>query len=357
MGTNDINYEALQKVKEKLIQKAVDKGSIPEDVVIARLDACSATGDDIKEFCQRLTDEYHVKIIVTEDTEETESDLANNIPDSYIDDSVRMYLRDIGGVPLLTTEQEIELAKRMAEGDVEARNKLNESNLRLVVSIAKRYINRGLPFLDLIQEGNLGLMKAVEKFDYTKGFKFSTYATWWIRQSITRAISDQSRTIRIPVHMVETIIKQKKVEQRLRQEFGREPTPAEVAKEMDCTENKVLEIQGYYNEPQSLEKPIGDEEDSQLADFIEDHKTQSPAELAELDSLKSALNEVLSKLSAREQAVLRLRYGLDDNIPKTLEDVGKVFNVTRERIRQIELKAIRKLRNPNKKQILIDFNK
>ena len=272
-----------------------------------------------------------------------------------MDDPVKMYLKDIGKVPLLAPEEETELAKRMMDGDEEAKRLLSEANLRLVVSIAKRYMGRGMQFLDLIQEGNLGLMKAVEKFDYQKGFKFSTYATWWIRQAITRAIADQARTIRIPVHMVETINKLVRVSRRLLQELGREPTPEEIAKEMGFTEEKVRELQKIAQDPVSLETPIGEEEDSTLKDFVEDSGSASPQERVSGNMLKLQILEVLDSLTPREQKVLRLRYGLDDGRPRTLEEVGREFNVTRERIRQIEAKALRKLRHPSRSKRLKDF--
>ena len=266
-----------------------------------------------------------------------------------------MYLKDIGKVPLLSSEEEVELAKRMLEGDEEAKQKLSEANLRLVVNIAKRYVGRGMLFLDLIQEGNLGLMKAVEKFDYTKGFKFSTYATWWIRQAITRAIADQARTIRIPVHMVETINRQVRAQRALLQELGREPTPEEIADYMGISADKVVEIQKIAQDPVSLETPIGEEEDSHLVDFIEDTKTVAPSEMAAQSMLREQLIAALHKLTPREEKVIRLRYGLDDGRTRTLEEVGKEFNVTRERIRQIEAKALRKLRNPSKSKKLRDY--
>ncbi|ALU14811.1 DNA-directed RNA polymerase sigma factor RpoD [Eubacterium limosum] len=265
-----------------------------------------------------------------------------------VNDPVRLYLKEIGKVPLLTAEQEMGIAKRMEAGDDEAKKELAEANLRLVVSIAKRYVGRGMSFLDLIQEGNLGLIKAVEKFDYTKGFKFSTYATWWIRQAITRAIADQARTIRIPVHMVETINKLIRVSRQLLQELGREPTPAEIGKEMGFSEEKVREIQKIAQDPVSLETPIGEEEDSHLGDFIEDDNAPAPSEAASYALLKEQLMEVLNTLTEREEKVLRLRFGLDDGRARTLEEVGKEFNVTRERIRQIEAKALRKLRHPSR---------
>jgi RNA polymerase primary sigma factor len=272
-----------------------------------------------------------------------------------IDDPVKMYLKDIGRVPLLMPEEEIELAKRMLEGNEEAKKKLSEANLRLVVSIAKRYVGRGMLFLDLIQEGNLGLMKAVEKFDHTKGFKFSTYATWWIRQAITRAIADQARTIRIPVHMVETINKQIRVSRALLQELGREPTPEEIALKMNVPVFRVREIQKIAQDPVSLETPIGEEDDSHLGDFIEDDHASAPSDVAAFSMLKEQLIDVLDTLTPREEKVLRLRYGIDDGRPRTLEEVGKEFNVTRERIRQIEAKALRKLRHPSRSKKLKDF--
>lgn len=272
-----------------------------------------------------------------------------------IDDPVKVYLKEIGRVPLLTGEEEIELAKRMGEGDIIARKRLSEANLRLVVSIAKRYVGRGMQFLDLIQEGNLGLIKAVEKFDYTKGYKFSTYATWWIRQAITRAIADQARTIRIPVHMVETINKVVRVERQLLQELGRQPQAEEIAELMGMSVDKVREIMKVAQEPVSLETPIGEEEDSHLGDFIPDDDAPAPAEAASHTLLKEQLGDVLKTLTQREAKVLRLRFGLDDGRPRTLEEVGREFNVTRERIRQIEAKALRKLRHPSRSKKLKDF--
>ena len=271
------------------------------------------------------------------------------------DDPVRMYLKEIGKVPLLTADEEVEIARKMEEGDPAAKRKLAEANLRLVVSIAKRYVGRGMQFLDLIQEGNLGLIKAVEKFDYSKGYKFSTYATWWIRQAITRAIADQARTIRIPVHMVETINKLIRVSRQLLQEYGREPLPEEIAHEMMISEDKVREIIKIAQEPVSLETPIGEEEDSHLGDFIPDDEAPAPAEAAAFTMLKEQLMDVLDTLTPREEKVLRLRFGLDDGRARTLEEVGKEFNVTRERIRQIEAKALRKLRHPSRSKKLKDF--
>ena len=289
------------------------------------------------------------------DLDENDIDLSS-LPDGIsIDDPVRMYLKEIGKVPLLSADQEIELARRMEQGDQEAKKKLAEANLRLVVSIAKRYVGRGMLFLDLIQEGNLGLIKAVEKFDYTKGYKFSTYATWWIRQAITRAIADQARTIRIPVHMVETINKLMRVSRQLLQELGRDPQPEEIAKRMEMPVSKVREIMKISQEPVSLETPIGEEEDSHLGDFIPDEDIPVPAEAAAFTLLKEQLIEVLDTLTEREQKVLRLRFGLDDGRARTLEEVGKEFSVTRERIRQIEAKALRKLRHPSRSKKLKDY--
>ncbi|ANY75687.1 RNA polymerase sigma factor RpoD [Paenibacillus lactis] len=276
-------------------------------------------------------------------------------PGIKISDPVRMYLKEIGRVPLLSADEEVELSKRIEEGDEDAKRRLAEANLRLVVSIARRYAGRGMQFLDLIQEGNMGLIKAVEKFDYSKGFKFSTYATWWIRQAITRSIADQARTIRIPVHMVETINKLVRVSRQLLQELGREPTPEEIAKEMDITPEKVREILKVSQEPVSLETPVGEESDSNLGDFIEDQDALAPADAAAFELLKEQLEEVLDTLTDREENVLRLRFGLEDGRTRTLEEVGQVFGVTRERIRQIEAKALRKLRHPSRSKRLKDF--
>ncbi len=293
------------------------------------------------------------------DLSETDFDIDNldlSIPEGIsLDDPVRMYLKEIGKVPLLSSQEEQDLAERITAGDEEAKKKLAESNLRLVVSIAKRYTGRGMMFLDLIQEGNIGLLKAVEKFDYSKGFKFSTYATWWIRQAITRAIADQSRTIRIPVHMVETINKLVRIQRKLLQELGREPSPEEIAEEMDLPVDRVREIMKISQEPVSLETPIGEEDDSHLGDFIQDDNALAPADAAAFTLLKEELNAVLATLTERERKVLSLRFGLEDGHAKTLEEVGKEFNVTRERIRQIEAKALRKLRHPNKSKRLKDF--
>ena len=304
------------------------------------------------------------KLLILDDddidlSEEEEIDMENidlSVPEGVsIEDPVRMYLKEIGKVPLLSAEEEISLAQRMENGDEEAKKRLAEANLRLVVSIAKRYVGRGMLFLDLIQEGNLGLIKAVEKFDYRKGYKFSTYATWWIRQAITRAIADQARTIRIPVHMVETINKLIRVSRQLLQELGREPTPEEIAEEMHMSVERVREILKISQEPVSLETPIGEEEDSHLGDFIQDDNVPVPADAAAFTMLKEQLEEVLGTLTEREQKVLRLRFGLEDGRARTLEEVGKEFNVTRERIRQIEAKALRKLRHPSRSRKLKDF--
>ena len=312
----------------------------------SNIDIIRTTDDDM--------DDEHIILDVYDDIDIEKIDLS--IPEGVsIEDPVRMYLKEIGKVPLLSAEEEIELAKRMENGDQNAKKRLAEANLRLVVSIAKRYVGRGMLFLDLIQEGNLGLIKAVEKFDYRKGYKFSTYATWWIRQAITRAIADQARTIRIPVHMVETINKLIRVSRQLLQELGREPSPEEIAAEMDMPVERVREILKRSQEPVSMETPIGEEEDSHLGDFIEDDNVPAPAEAAAFTLLKEQLDEVLSTLTDREQKVLRLRFGLEDGRARTLEEVGKEFKVTRERIRQIEAKALRKLRHPSRSRKLKDY--
>ncbi len=308
--------------------------------------------DDIELIGLDVADEAELEDLAAK----AETDDLEDLPKGLaVDDPVRMYLKEIGKVPLLTADEELELAKKIEEGDEEAKKKLCEANLRLVVSIAKRYVGRGMLFLDLIQEGNLGLMKAVDKFDWRKGFKFSTYATWWIRQAITRSIADQARTIRIPVHMVETINKQIRVTRQLLQELGRDPSPEEIAREMDIPVEKVREISKIAQEPVSLETPIGEEEDSHLGDFIPDEEMPSPADAAAFSMLKEQLNEVLATLTDREQEVLRLRFGLDDGRQRTLEEVGQQFKVTRERIRQIEAKALRKLRYPNRSKRLKDY--
>ncbi|MBR1742013.1 MAG: RNA polymerase sigma factor RpoD [Lachnospiraceae bacterium] len=308
-------------------------------------------GDDADEAIM-LEMENDGDVLDDEDLEKIDLSVPEGVS---LEDPVRMYLKEIGKVPLLTADEEVELAKRMEEGDMDAKKKLAEANLRLVVSIAKRYVGRGMLFLDLIQEGNLGLIKAVEKFDYTKGYKFSTYATWWIRQAITRAIADQARTIRIPVHMVETINKFVRIQRQLLQELGREPYPDEIAKEMNLPVDRVREIQKISLEPVSLETPIGEEEDSHLGDFIQDDNVPVPAEAAAFTLLREQLEEVLGTLTEREQKVLKLRFGLEDGRARTLEEVGKEFQVTRERIRQIEAKALRKLRHPSRSRKLKDY--
>ena len=311
---------------------------------------------DVLRISPDTDDADDVEILLTDEDEVDMEKIDLSVPDGIsIEDPVRMYLKEIGKVPLLSAEEEIELAKRMAEGDEDAKKRLAEANLRLVVSIAKRYVGRGMLFLDLIQEGNLGLIKAVEKFDYQKGFKFSTYATWWIRQAITRAIADQARTIRIPVHMVETINKLIRVSRQLLQELGREPLPEEIAEELDMPVERGREILKISQEPVSLETPIGEEEDSHLGDFIQDDNVPVPAEAAAATLLKEQLGEVLDTLTDREQKVLRLRFGMNDGRARTLEEVGKEFDVTRERIRQIEAKALRKLRHPSRSRKLRDY--
>ena len=331
-----LNEEQIEKVIEHLEKNGIDVLRITND-----------DDDDV------IDDE---EIMLSEEDEVDMENIDLSVPDGIsIEDPVRMYLKEIGKVPLLSAEEEIELAQRMEEGDEDAKKRLAEANLRLVVSIAKRYVGRGMLFLDLIQEGNLGLIKAVEKFDYRKGYKFSTYATWWIRQAITRAIADQARTIRIPVHMVETINKLIRVSRQLLQEIGREPLPEEIAEEMNLPVERVREILKISQEPVSLETPIGEEEDSHLGDFIQDDNVPVPADAAAFTLLKEQLVEVLGTLTEREQKVLRLRFGLDDGRARTLEEVGKEFNVTRERIRQIEAKALRKLRHPSRSRKLKDY--
>jgi len=368
-----------QKFEEKLkelLEMAKAKKNVLEDVEVKAHFAGLNLEEEHMDRVYDMLDKNNVDLLIHINEEEEEPvdeellladaeelevdvDLENidlSVPEGVgIEDPVKMYLREIGKVPLLSAEDEIELAKRMEEGDEEAKKKLAEANLRLVVSIAKRYVGRGLLFLDLIQEGNLGLIKAVEKFDYRKGYKFSTYATWWIRQAITRAIADQARTIRIPVHMVETINKLIRVSRQLLQELGREPTPEEIAAELKMPEERVREILKISQEPVSLETPIGEEEDSHLGDFIQDDNVPVPADAAAFTLLKEQLSEVLSTLTEREQKVLRLRFGLDDGRARTLEEVGKEFNVTRERIRQIEAKALRKLRHPSRSRKLRDY--
>ncbi|MFO7247401.1 MAG: RNA polymerase sigma factor RpoD [Bacillota bacterium] len=358
----------LEQVKEQLVELGKKRGELTYQEIMDRLSPFEQNPDQIDEFFEYLN-EQGIEVVGEGDgpidlegseealdlDESFDYDDLNLPADIKINDPVRMYLKEIGRVPLLTAEEEIELAKRIEQGDEEAKKRLAEANLRLVVSIAKRYVGRGMLFLDLIQEGNMGLIKAVEKFDYRKGYKFSTYATWWIRQAITRAIADQARTIRIPVHMVETINKLIRVSRQLLQELGREPTPEEIAKEMGMTPEKVREIMKIAQEPVSLETPIGEEDDSHLGDFIEDQDAPAPADAAAYELLKEQLEEVLSTLTEREENVLRLRFGLDDGRARTLEEVGKVFGVTRERIRQIEAKALRKLRHPSRSKRLKDF--
>ncbi len=353
------------KVKE-IVQKAKQKGKITYGELASELDEVNPEQMD-KVF--DAFEELGVDILKDddadlepdiEDLEEVEDikldDLDfNNMEGVSVDDPVRMYLREIGKIPLLSYEEELELAKRILKGDEEAKQKLAESNLRLVVSIAKKYVGRGMLFLDLIQEGNMGLIKAVEKFDYTKGYKFSTYATWWIRQAITRAIADQARTIRIPVHMVETINKLIRTSRHLLQQNGREPTPEEIAKEMEIPVEKVMEIQKIAQDPVSLETPIGEEDDSHLGDFIQDEDSPAPQDSAAYTLLKEQLEDVMETLTPREAKVLRLRFGLEDGKARTLEEVGKEFMVTRERIRQIEAKALRKLRHPSRSKKLRDY--
>ena len=346
---------------EALIEMGKSKGVLTYKEVMDTLDELELDSEQIERIYDRfealnidVVEEMEIPDDITSDISELESDIGGT-EGVAIDDPVRMYLKEIGKVPLLSAAEEIEIAKRMADGDQDAKKQLAEANLRLVVSVAKRYVGRGMLFLDLIREGNLGLIKAVEKFDYRKGYKFSTYATWWIRQAITRAIADQARTIRIPVHMVETINKLIRVNRQLLQEYGREPRPDEIAREMGISEEKVREIIKVAQEPVSLETPIGEEEDSHLGDFIPDDDAPAPAEVAAFTLLKEQLMEVLDTLTPREEKVLRLRFGLDDGKARTLEEVGREFNVTRERIRQIEAKALRKLRHPSRSKKLKDF--
>ncbi len=372
-----MDEKALEKFEARL-KELVDLGKkkrgVLEDHEITDFFGNMEVGEEQYDKILEALEQNNIDILKIDETEDEEEDteednpdddtdmenLDLSVPDSVsIEDPVRMYLKEIGKVPLLSAEEEVELAQQMENGDEEtkeeAKKKLAEANLRLVVSIAKRYVGRGMLFLDLIQEGNLGLIKAVEKFDYTKGYKFSTYATWWIRQAITRAIADQARTIRIPVHMVETINKLIRVSRQLLQELGREPTPDEIAKEMNMSVDRVREILKISQEPVSLETPIGEEEDSHLGDFIQDDQVPVPADAAAFTLLKEQLQEVLATLTDREQKVLRLRFGLDDGRARTLEEVGREFNVTRERIRQIEAKALRKLRHPSRSRKLKDY--
>ena len=390
MAERDIKSEK-EKVKQ-LVAKGREKGTLSYEEIMDSLSSTELSPEQINDVYEQINamgiklvhseddgdksdlddDDLDIALLETEDGDVSLSvlgeelppddlddeviDLDLSVPEGVgIDDPVRMYLKEIGRVPLLSAEEEVRLAKRMEQGDEEAKKQLAEANLRLVVSIAKRYVGRGMLFLDLIQEGNLGLIKAVEKFDYGKGFKFSTYATWWIRQAITRAIADQARTIRIPVHMVETINKLIRVSRQLLQELGRDPTPEEIAAAMEIPVERVREIQKVAQEPVSLETPIGEEEDSHLGDFIEDEDAPAPAEAASYILLKEQLESVLDTLTAREEKVLRLRFGLDDGRSRTLEEVGQEFGVTRERIRQIEAKALRKLRHPSRSRKLKDY--
>ena len=377
-----MSYEEEQDNKKfeyvnELLEKAKSKGSISYREISDYLENVDMDKDQMDDLYDSLIsmgieivsevdpDDFEIIALEHEDddasiedinVESGEVDLESALPKGIaVDDPVRMYLKEIGKVPLLSAEEEIDLAKKMEQGDDEAKKRLCEANLRLVVSIAKRYVGRGMLFLDLIQEGNLGLIKAVDKFDWRKGYKFSTYATWWIRQAITRSIADQARTIRIPVHMVETINKLIRISRQLLQEYGREPTPEEIAAEMDISEEKVREILKIAQEPVSLETPIGEEEDSHLGDFIPDDDVPAPAEAAAFSMLKEQLVEVLDTLTDREQKVLKLRFGLDDGRARTLEEVGRRFDVTRERIRQIEAKALRKLRHPSRSKKLKDY--
>ena len=354
------NQETRKAILKDLIDKGKSKGMLTYKEIIDAFEEIELEPEHIEKIYETL-ENMGIDVIgdieaEMEEIQMTDEELDISIPEGIsIDDPVRMYLKEIGKVPLLTADEEIDLAHRMENGDIEAKRRLAEANLRLVVSIAKRYVGRGMQFLDLIQEGNLGLIKAVEKFDYRRGFKFSTYATWWIRQAITRAIADQARTIRIPVHMVETINKLIRVSRQLLQELGREPQPDEIAKEIGMSVDKVREIMKISQEPVSLETPIGEEEDSHLGDFIPDDDAPAPAEAAAFTLLKEQLIDVLDTLTAREEKVLRLRFGLDDGRARTLEEVGKEFNVTRERIRQIEAKALRKLRHPSRSKKLKDY--
>ena len=370
--------QLLKEAQTQLIAKAKEEGTVTTEELVSAMAAIGADMEQIEQTFHAMT-EAGIQVIPLEEedeaeetapsaeelsriqeeieeAEEQEADSAEALAeDVSTNDPVRMYLREIGKVPLLTLEQEQEIARRITEGDESAVKAMTEANLRLVVSIAKRYVGRGMQLLDLIQEGNLGLLKAVEKYDYTKGFKFSTYATWWVRQSITRALADQARTIRIPVHMVETMNKLTQTSRKLQQDLGREPTEEELAEVMHMTPERVNEIRQMCMEPVSLESPVGEEDDSHLGDFIEDDSGSQPAEAVSQTMLRQQLMEILETLSPREAKVLRLRYGLDDGRPRTLEEVGREFNVTRERVRQIEAKALRKIRNPNRSSKLRDF--
>ena len=361
MSENLKNKDSIESITEQLLKDGKKDGNLSYDEIGDAFEKFQIDSDDIDELYKtfekegiNLVDKKDLKDDDEEEVDLTKEDLS--VPKGVtVDDPVRMYLKEIGKISLLTAEEEVEIAKRMEAGDESAKKELAEANLRLVVSIAKRYVGRGMSFLDLIQEGNLGLMKAVDKFDYTKGFKFSTYATWWIRQAITRAIADQARTIRIPVHMVETINKLVRVQRQLVQDLGRDPLPEEIAAEMNLDVDRVREIQKIAQEPVSLETPIGEEEDSHLGDFIPDDEILSPQDAATFTLLKEQLNTVLETLTEREKKVLTLRFGLDDGRARTLEEVGKEFDVTRERIRQIEAKALRKLRHPSRSKKLKDY--
>ena len=359
----NVNTDLLKKLEEK----GLKKGSLTGDEIASVLDSVDLDMDQIDKIYETL-EEQGISIVSTDDSETKQYEeeavkltTAEVMEDALVkegfavDDPVRMYLKEIGKIPLLTADEEIELSERMTNGDPDAKNRIIEANLRLVVSIAKKYSGRGMFFLDLIQEGNMGLIKAVEKYDYSKGYKISTYATWWIKQSITRAIADQARTIRIPVHMVETIHRYSKISRQLLQENGKEPTAEEIAERAGTTADKVREIMKIAQEPVSLETPVGEEEDSHLGDFIPDEDTPAPADAASFALLREQLAEVLHTLSPREEHVLELRYGLKDGHPRTLEEVGKEFDITRERIRQIEAKALRKLRHPSRSKKLKDF--
>lgn len=352
---------ALEDEIKRLMELGKKRENLTEEEIALRFLDYDLTASQMEEIVSNF-EKQGITIVKSEEESKADDKLLNElISQPNLDDPVKTYLRDIGKVPLLSSEEEIELAKRMIAGDESARGELCEANLRLVVSIAKKHVNKSgysrfsMHFLDLIQEGNLGLIKAVEKFDYTKGFRFSTYATWWIRQSITRAKSDQGRVIRIPVHMVETISKVNKCERALQQELGRDPTVEEIAEKMNMTPNKIMEIKRSSQDPTSLQKPMGDDDDSVFGDSIPDTSQRSPFESAEAKVLKEQLLEIINTLTPREQGVIRLRYGLDDGRPRTLEEVGKQYSVTRERIRQIEAKALRKLRNPNRSKKLRDF--
>ncbi|MDU5466421.1 MAG: RNA polymerase sigma factor RpoD [Peptoniphilus harei] len=360
MSENKKNMNSVESITEQLLKDGKKDGKLSYDEIGDAFEKIQIDSDDIDELYKTLEKEG-INLVDKKDLkdDEDEVDLSKedlSVPKGVtVDDPVRMYLKEIGKISLLTADEEVEIAKRMEAGDELAKKELAEANLRLVVSIAKRYVGRGMSFLDLIQEGNLGLMKAVDKFDYTKGFKFSTYATWWIRQAITRAIADQARTIRIPVHMVETINKLVRVQRQLVQDLGRDPLPEEIAAEMSLDVERVREIQKIAQEPVSLETPIGEEEDSHLGDFIPDDEILSPQDAATFTLLKEQLNSVLETLTDREKKVLTLRFGLDDGRARTLEEVGKEFDVTRERIRQIEAKALRKLRHPSRSKKLKDY--